>query len=67
MALHARNIAMVAGATGDEIDIIAKRMAHRFERFTCVELDFTGPPRRERIATTERSSGGRRGTHGVAA
>jgi hydroxymethylglutaryl-CoA reductase len=27
MALHARNIAMVAGATGDEIDIIAKRMA----------------------------------------
>ena len=28
MALHARNIAMVAGATGDEIGIIAKRMAH---------------------------------------
>jgi hydroxymethylglutaryl-CoA reductase len=27
MALHARNIAMVAGATGDEIDIIAKRLA----------------------------------------
>ncbi len=27
MALHARNIALVAGATGDEIDIVAKRMA----------------------------------------
>jgi hydroxymethylglutaryl-CoA reductase len=27
MALHARNIAMVAGATGDEIDQVAKRMA----------------------------------------
>ena len=27
MALHARNIAMVAGATGDEIGIVAKRMA----------------------------------------
>jgi hydroxymethylglutaryl-CoA reductase len=27
MALHARNIALVAGATGDEIDKIAKRMA----------------------------------------
>jgi hydroxymethylglutaryl-CoA reductase len=27
MALHARNIALVAGATGDEIDRIAKRMA----------------------------------------
>ncbi|MFY9478098.1 MAG: hydroxymethylglutaryl-CoA reductase, degradative [Aquabacterium sp.] len=27
MALHARNIALVAGAVGDEIDAIAKRMA----------------------------------------
>ncbi|MNP99380.1 3-hydroxy-3-methylglutaryl-coenzyme A reductase [compost metagenome] len=27
MALHARNIALVAGATGDEIDAIAKQMA----------------------------------------
>lgn len=27
MALHARNIALVAGAVGDEIDVIAKRMA----------------------------------------
>lgn len=27
MALHARNIAMVAGAVGDEIDLIANRMA----------------------------------------
>ncbi|KKW67729.1 3-hydroxy-3-methylglutaryl-CoA reductase [Lampropedia cohaerens] len=27
MALHARNIALVAGAVGDEIDTIAKRMA----------------------------------------
>lgn len=27
MALHARNIALVAGATGDEIDRVAKRMA----------------------------------------
>jgi hydroxymethylglutaryl-CoA reductase len=27
MALHARNIALVAGATGDEIDRIAKQMA----------------------------------------
>jgi len=27
MALHARNIALVAGATGDEIDAVAKRMA----------------------------------------
>ncbi|AYQ28278.1 hydroxymethylglutaryl-CoA reductase, degradative [Polaromonas sp. Pch-P] len=27
MALHARNIALVAGATGDEIDKIARRMA----------------------------------------
>ncbi|CAN5499146.1 hydroxymethylglutaryl-CoA reductase, degradative [soil metagenome] len=27
MALHARNIALVAGATGEEIDIVAKRMA----------------------------------------
>jgi hydroxymethylglutaryl-CoA reductase len=27
MALHARNIALVAGATGDEIDRIARRMA----------------------------------------
>jgi hydroxymethylglutaryl-CoA reductase len=27
MALHARNIALVAGATGDETDIVAKRMA----------------------------------------
>lgn len=27
MALHARNIAMVAGATGEEIDAVAKRMA----------------------------------------
>ncbi|MDA7415162.1 hydroxymethylglutaryl-CoA reductase, degradative [Xenophilus arseniciresistens] len=27
MALHARNIALVAGATGDEIDTIAKQMA----------------------------------------
>src|SRR5207253_9522372 len=27
MALHARNIALVAGATGDEVDSIAKRMA----------------------------------------
>ena len=27
MALHARNIALVAGATGDEIDRIASRMA----------------------------------------
>ncbi|WP_416050518.1 hydroxymethylglutaryl-CoA reductase, degradative [Cupriavidus basilensis] len=27
MALHARNIALVAGATGDEVDRIAKRMA----------------------------------------
>lgn len=27
MALHARNIAVVAGAVGDEIDVIAKRMA----------------------------------------
>ena len=27
MALHARNIAVVAGATGNEIDIIAKQMA----------------------------------------
>jgi hydroxymethylglutaryl-CoA reductase len=27
MALHARNIAMVAGATGDEIDKVAARMA----------------------------------------
>jgi len=27
MALHARNIALVAGATGDEIDSIAKQMA----------------------------------------
>ncbi|MEC4721281.1 hydroxymethylglutaryl-CoA reductase, degradative [Noviherbaspirillum sp. CPCC 100848] len=27
MALHARNIALVAGAVGEEIDIVAKRMA----------------------------------------
>lgn len=27
MALHARNIALVAGATGEEIDIVARRMA----------------------------------------
>ena len=27
MALHARNIALVAGAVGDEIDVVAKRMA----------------------------------------
>lgn len=27
MALHARNLALVAGAVGDEIDTIAKRMA----------------------------------------
>ena len=27
MALHARNIALVAGATGDEVDLVAKRMA----------------------------------------
>ncbi|MDF2465654.1 MAG: 3-hydroxy-3-methylglutaryl-CoA reductase [Ramlibacter sp.] len=27
MALHARNIALVAGATGDEVDRLAKRMA----------------------------------------
>lgn len=27
MALHARNIALVAGAVGDEIDAIARRMA----------------------------------------
>lgn len=27
MALHARNIALVAGATGDEIDAVAKQMA----------------------------------------
>ncbi|MNT06519.1 3-hydroxy-3-methylglutaryl-coenzyme A reductase [compost metagenome] len=27
MALHARNIALVAGATGDEIDAIARQMA----------------------------------------
>jgi hydroxymethylglutaryl-CoA reductase len=27
MALHARNIALVAGAVGDEVDRIAKRMA----------------------------------------
>lgn len=27
MALHARNIALVAGATGDEVDVVAKRMA----------------------------------------
>jgi hydroxymethylglutaryl-CoA reductase len=27
MALHARNIAMVAGATGDEIDKVASRLA----------------------------------------
>ena len=27
MALHARNIALVAGATGDEIELVAKRMA----------------------------------------
>ncbi|MDM0008552.1 hydroxymethylglutaryl-CoA reductase, degradative [Variovorax sp. J22G73] len=27
MALHARNIALVAGATGDEIDTVAKQMA----------------------------------------
>ncbi|MDR6213346.1 hydroxymethylglutaryl-CoA reductase [Paracidovorax wautersii] len=27
MALHARNIALVAGATGDEVDAVAKRLA----------------------------------------
>jgi hydroxymethylglutaryl-CoA reductase len=27
MALHARNIALVAGATGKEIDLVARRMA----------------------------------------
>ena len=27
MALHARNIALVAGASGDEIDTIARQMA----------------------------------------
>ena len=27
MALHARNIALVAGATGEEVDLLAKRMA----------------------------------------
>lgn len=27
MALHARNIAVVAGAVGDEVDLVAKRMA----------------------------------------
>lgn len=27
MALHARNIALVAGAVGEEVDVVAKRMA----------------------------------------
>ncbi|MNV32097.1 3-hydroxy-3-methylglutaryl-coenzyme A reductase [compost metagenome] len=27
MALHARNIALVAGATGDEVDTVARQMA----------------------------------------
>ena len=27
MALHARNIALVAGAVGDEVDAVAKRLA----------------------------------------
>jgi hydroxymethylglutaryl-CoA reductase len=27
MALHARNIALVAGATGDEIDAVARQLA----------------------------------------
>lgn len=31
MALHARNIALVAGATGNEIDIIARRMAEEHD------------------------------------
>lgn len=31
MALHARNIAMVVGATGDEIGIVAKRMAEEHD------------------------------------
>jgi hydroxymethylglutaryl-CoA reductase len=31
MALHARNIALVAGATGQEIDLIARRMAEEHD------------------------------------
>lgn len=31
MALHARNIALVAGATGEEVDIIAKRLAQEHD------------------------------------
>jgi hydroxymethylglutaryl-CoA reductase len=31
MALHARNIAMVAGATGDEIDAVARRMTEEHD------------------------------------
>ncbi|OZI64043.1 hydroxymethylglutaryl-CoA reductase, degradative [Bordetella genomosp. 1] len=31
MALHARNIALVAGATGNEIDIVARRMAEEHD------------------------------------
>ena len=40
MALHARNIALVAGATGDEIDQVAKRMAqdHDVRTDRAVEL-----------------------------
>jgi hydroxymethylglutaryl-CoA reductase len=40
MALHARNIALVAGATGEEIDIVAKRMAseHDVRTDRAVEL-----------------------------
>jgi hydroxymethylglutaryl-CoA reductase len=31
MALHARNIALVAGATGQEIDAVARRMAEEHD------------------------------------
>ena len=31
MALHARNIALVAGATGQEIDVVARRMAEEHD------------------------------------
>jgi hydroxymethylglutaryl-CoA reductase len=31
MALHARNIALVAGATGEEVDIVARRMAEEHD------------------------------------
>jgi hydroxymethylglutaryl-CoA reductase len=31
MALHARNIALAAGATGDEIDRVARRMAEEHD------------------------------------